>query len=73
MEIGSFVKVNGISLRGKNRVNEHGSIWKILKTWGTHLLVESTDGKDYWKWINGTSDPDFEITREVFLPNGEVE
>lgn len=65
MQVGSLISVRGKSLKGKNRVSEHGSVWKIRKVWGTHILVESTNGKEYLRWIDGPEDKDFAITGEV--------
>lgn len=65
MKVGSLIRVSGRSSKGKNRIREHGDTWKIRKVWGTHILVESTNGKEYLRWIDGPEDPDFAILGEV--------
>ena len=65
MGIGSLIKVGGRSQKGKNRIKEHGDVWKIRKVWGTHILVESTNGKEYFRWIDGREDEDFSVLGEV--------
>ena len=63
--VGDFLKIGGISRRGKNRIREHGAIWKVRNVWANKTLLESTDGKDYWRWIDHNDDPDFEILEKV--------
>ena len=67
MTVGDFVIVEGKSLRGWNRIREHGKVWKIRKIWGSKTLLESTDGKDCWRWVDGKFDIDFEIIDTVNL------
>jgi len=71
MDVGSLIVVEGKSLKGKNRVKEHGNVWKIRKIWGTKILVESTNGKEYLRWIEGPNDFDFKIKGEV-IPTEET-
>lgn len=68
MGIGSLITVEGKSQKGKNRIREHGRVWKIRKVWGTHLLLESTNGDEYLRWVDGPHDEDFAVTGEVTIP-----
>lgn len=52
-----LVNVKGITLKGKNRVKEHGSIWEVMSYKDGNLLLKSVID-DYYKW--GPL-PDFEI------------
>ncbi len=59
------MKVQGISQKGKNRIREHGAIWKIVKELSEvccldnnpGILLESPDG--YQRWIRISEDKDF--------------
>ena len=63
--VGEFVVVEGKSQKGKNRVQEHGQVWKVRNVRDNgHILLESTDGKDNWRWV-WTNDPDFDLIRIV--------
>lgn len=53
------VIVKGITLKGKNRIKEHGVIWDVVDE-SDRLLLCSTVTK-YLKW---GPDPDFEIVME---------
>ena len=70
MNIGDFVKVEGISLKGKNRVREFGKLWKVKKIDLHHgTLLESCDIEDNtWRWVANHNDPDFKIV-EVINPD----
>lgn len=52
-----LVNVKGITLKGKNRVKEHGSDWEVIKYKDSNLLLKSVKD-EYLKW--GPL-PDFEI------------
>lgn len=68
-----LVFVKGISQRGKNRVNEHGAVWKVKKTTiNDGVLLESTDGTQYWRWVEPLDDVDFDIVH-VLNPDLEQE
>lgn len=61
-KVGQEVLVEGRSLLGKNRVNDHGILWKVVyisRTIKSNILVESPSG--YRRWIYGYSDKDFKI------------
>ena len=63
--VGEFVLVEGKSQKGKNRVREHGAIWKVRNVRDNgHILLESTDGKDAWRWV-WENDRDFDLIRIV--------
>lgn len=66
---GEFVVVEGISQKGKNRVREHGQVWKVRKVDENKIMLESTDGKDNWRWVDNLNDPDFELIRIVSNPD----
>lgn len=59
------VIVKGITLKGKNRVQEHGVIWDVVDE-SDRLLLRST-ATGYLKWGPG---PDFEIVMESDNVNG---
>lgn len=74
MNIGDIVLLVGKSLKGKNRVREHGDQWEIVdvtragKPMGRangDLLVEpviqSNPQKPEMRWVRPTNDPDFEV------------
>jgi len=65
--ISELVKVHPRSRVGKNRVAEHGKIWKVRKLWLNKVLLESTNGEEYCRWVDGDTDCDFEILRTVQL------
>ncbi len=67
-EVGFLVKVEGLSQKGKNRINEHGAVWKVKKVWTRKLLLKSTDGKDNWRWVDGAEDSDFMIVDVLPFP-----
>lgn len=62
------MKVEGITLKGKNRVREHGSEWLVmdrresvqaLSNRPGLWLVAVNDG--YGRWVEATNDPDFKM------------
>jgi len=74
-DIGKFVKVKPVSNKGRNRVNEHGVIWKVRKVWGKKILLEGTmfDGtpRQSLRWVED-NDPDFVIEEFLgLIPEGE--
>jgi len=67
-QIGQTILLEGISLKGKNRVREHGSTWMIKDVWeqvsfsnipGPWIRVEAADGNG--RWIHISQDKDFRI------------
>lgn len=56
------VVLKGVTQKGKNRVKEHGSAWKVIDTKNDLVLFQSlTTG--YLKW--GPA-PDFEVEETCF-------
>lgn len=62
--------LEGKTLKGKNRVREHGSEWTLLETrqrvlfsfdTGPWLHVQSLKTGDS-RWVHGVSDRDFKVT-----------
>jgi hypothetical protein len=68
ISVGELVFVRGKSSKGKSRTAERGSVWKVLKIWGTRKLLEPMDGSGECRWVDGEDDVDFEILR-VLDPN----
>lgn len=56
MQTGKIVKLQGKTKHGKNRVNEHGKLWKVLPLpsrspewpWGTMRLQSIETGDIRW-------------------------
>ena len=66
MKIGDKVRVKAKSMKGKNRIHEHGEVWIVKKIWGTSVLLrEDNNTKSHHlqglRWVDGADDPDFEI------------
>jgi hypothetical protein len=60
IEIGTSVTLRGLTLKGKNRIKEHGNEWTVISEMGGNILFRSNkDG--YLKWLS----PDLEIVEEV--------
>lgn len=63
------IKLSGKTLHGKNRINQHGEIWTIIKTEGARVYIESenrtfTIGERKVKdgrWIDLNNDPNFKV------------
>lgn len=63
---GEFVVVAGISQKGKNRVREHGAVWNVFKVHDNgNVMLMSTDGDAYFRWVEAQDDPDFDLLRIV--------
>jgi hypothetical protein len=63
---GEFVIVEGVSQKGKNRIQEHGAVWLVAKAMDSgRVMLESTDGKNAKRWVDDGNDPDFELMRIV--------
>lgn len=59
-----LVVVEGVSRHGKNRISEHGKVWKVKTidlTYG--ILLEAND--NYLKWVRNDVDPDFKILKII--------
>lgn len=49
------MKIVGLTQKGKNRIKEHGDVWRVIKVAENgDKLLEAKDG--YLKWLH----PDFE-------------
>ena len=75
-----FVRVKGVSGKGKNRVREHGDVWQVIgKTshavcrQGQPSFLVVPKGKEWiescighwWRWVSLKNDPDFSIEEEL--------
>lgn len=75
-EIGQLLKLKGRTRRGKNKISEHGNVWKITDIKPDYLYCESANDTfkvgDIWvkdgRWILIDNDSDFEITNEKPTP-----
>lgn len=62
------VRLEGISLKGKNKVREHGELWLVLQTrtnvvclnGGTGYYLEAIGDKST-RWVAVKNDTDFKI------------
>ena len=64
LSIGDIVVVEGVSRHGKNRISEHGPVWKVRKidlTYG--VLLEAVD--NYLRWLGNGDDPHFKIAKII--------
>lgn len=50
------VVVKGVTKKGKDRVKQHGSVWRVLQKDNKGILLQSVQD-EYLKWLY----PDFEI------------
>jgi hypothetical protein len=50
--------LEGITRKGKNRINEHGACWKLVDVRDGKMLFESLNTPGYLKW---GPEPDFKI------------
>ena len=62
-----ILRLTGISNHGKNRIREHGKLWKVCKQSSkTHVMrlneifIESQETGDL-RWINPLDDRNFEV------------
>lgn len=55
------VTVKGKSLKGKNRVREHGETWKVISEQPNKILIESLKNPNNCRWIDFKNDSDMEI------------
>lgn len=49
--VGMLVKIDGVSQHGQNRIDEHGSVWKVESISQSSILLKATDGTDYLRWM----------------------
>lgn len=59
--------LEGITLKGKNRIHKHGKTWRVLRADETTeaLLIEPlVNHPHYMRWINPQSDEHFKISAE---------
>lgn len=67
----TFVRIRGLSRKGKNRVIERGDIWQVVKCWESvpclnnrpGILLEAPGG--YLRWMSLRDDPDFLIVSKT--------
>lgn len=55
------VTVKGKSLKGKNRIREHGEIWKVISEQSNKILIESFKNSNNCRWVDLKNDSDMEI------------
>jgi len=55
------VRLQGISGKGRNRVREHGEVWKVLEVDKDCLLVQSLRNSNYVRWVEKAGDFHFVI------------
>lgn len=55
------VTVKGKSLKGKNRIREHGEIWKVISEQSNKILIESFKNSNNCRWVDFKNDSDMEI------------
>lgn len=53
--------LKGKTLKGKNRIREHGNIWKIILEKHDSICVESLKNNNICRWVNLKNDVDMEI------------
>lgn len=68
----TLVRLKGKTLKGKNRVREHGDVWRVTKIAENSggliqkgdFLIEPIEQKGRWpesRWVTPASDKDFEV------------
>jgi hypothetical protein len=67
------VRLTGKTKHGKNRVREHGEIWKVksitekvnfprvIEGPGPFLFLIPSSGSDDMRWVSEVGDPNFEV------------
>lgn len=71
------VRLEGISLAGKNKVRENGELWDVVEIrnnvsclgGGTGYLLKSIVKPNYVRWVKTTGDEDFRVFNEK---SGEI-
>ncbi len=65
------VRLEGQTLLGKNRIREHGAVWKVVKqkdtvgfssARGPWFLIEAIN-TGYGRWVHADYDEDFKISK----------
>ena len=60
-----FVRLTGKTRKGKNRLYEHGSIWKVLRkaqfNKDAALFIQSLKDSNHVRWVLLNQDDDFSI------------
>lgn len=68
LQVGSKIKLSGLSQKGKNRIRELDSDWQILRIAeriqcssesGPWLLIQSAQSPAHHRWIHRHHDGDF--------------
>jgi len=54
-------RMEGISAKGKNRIREHGAVWRVVRNSDQSALLEARDG--YRRWWAYDADEDFRCAR----------
>lgn len=62
----SILILRGISLKGKNRVKEHGDRWVLVEShpltpFPKNRYMIKSEKSQTFRWISQINDPDFEI------------
>ena len=72
--MGVLLQVKAKSLKGRNRLREHGILWRLTFTRdkvefdnkpGPWHHVESLKNPQYGRWIHHNDDPDFVIVDRI--------
>lgn len=67
------IRLEGKTLKGRNRIHEHGEWWKLIKTSnfvlfsnqkGPWILVESVKHPKHNRWVHTSMDTDFKVIVE---------
>mgnify|MGYP001247850570 CR=1 FL=1 len=76
LEIGSLVRLSGITRHGRNRVRENGSLAEVVNIDGkdsdvlaTKFCVRHVENWDNWRWIDVPEDED--MNWELVKANNE--
>ena len=72
--LGKTIRLKGKTMKGKNRIREHGDMWNVLAETDTVLFAPSSTGPFLFiappgkdqndkssRWIKSANDLDFEI------------
>lgn len=60
--------LKGKTLKGKNRIREHGNVWKIILEKDDSICVESLKNPNMCRWIDIKNDVDMEIVEMTGAP-----
>lgn len=72
--MGAMLHLKGKSRKGKNRIREHGPLWRLTRTEdkvffsdrkGPWLHIESLRNKNYGRWINEFDDEDMSVIEKI--------